>query len=143
MFKMNQAALRAAHQVYPVRNNCRLQDLIEILILIPSSLSLAIQEDLSDVMSSPAPDKQLSLTGGFAIPPFAFSGSFTSTQNDENTAGPEHHYNNCCEIYDESVTQSVSCMFLHRTESQVAGRAQLLASPASRWDVRRSSASSR
>jgi hypothetical protein len=84
----------------------------------PSSLSLALQEALSDEMSSPSPDdgtKQLSLTAGFATPPFAFLRSFTSTQDHEHTAGQEHHGNNCCEIYDKLITQSASCMFLHRT----------------------------
>ena len=88
----------------------------------PSSLSLPLQEALSDAMSSPGPDAARSScfsTAGFDIPPLAFLRSFTSTQDHEDTAGQEHRGNNCCEIYDKPITQSASCMFLHRTAPQL------------------------
>jgi hypothetical protein len=45
-----------------------------------------------------------------AIPPFAFLKPFTRTQDEEDTAYQEHCDNNRCEIYDEPVTQSASCI---------------------------------
>jgi hypothetical protein len=50
-------------------------------------------------------------TAGFTIPSFAFLRSPTRTQDEEDAAGQEHYGNNCCEIYDEPVCQSTSCMF--------------------------------
>jgi hypothetical protein len=84
-------------------------------------------------------------TPGFTVPALAFLRSLTRTQDNEETAGHEHHGNNYCEIYDKPVIQSAYCMFFRSADSRLRAAITRLPTPHrdARWIVpRRCSADS-